>query len=38
MASYVKGLKPLPADFAMTVMNLEMSVETGKFTYETVNQ
>lgn len=38
MASYIKGLKPLPPDFAVNVMELEMGIETGKFTYDSVNQ
>ena len=38
MAAYLKGLKPLPPDFAVTVMDLEMTIETGKFTYDGVNK
>jgi hypothetical protein len=37
MAGYLKGVKPLPPDFATTVMELEMGIETGKFSYESVN-
>jgi hypothetical protein len=38
MSGYMKGLKPLPADFASKVMDLELGVESGKFTYDSVYQ